>query len=158
MLEPPQGPASGAPDETPRDRPRETLRQRRRWEVHEKERLVREAAEPGNSIAAVARSVGIPASQLSAWKAQFLRKRAHSGALEDPGAGAPRKAGASIELWVKGELLLDDATTGQLQELGPGFAILRRNQLVLRVHDETVAQRYLAFLQRRGVDVRLTQA
>ena len=57
------------------------VQRRRRWSVSEKRSMVREAEQPGMSIAAVSRKYGIHANQLFRW-----RKLVEEGALSAVGA------------------------------------------------------------------------
>ena len=49
---------------------------RRRWSASFKADLVTKALEPGANVSAIARSVGVHAAQLFAWKRQALREGA----------------------------------------------------------------------------------
>src|SRR5947199_9478709 len=61
-----------------------SVRQRRRWSRAEKERIVAAAMEPGAVASAVAREVGIQASQLFHWRQQLH--------------GAPRVASLTLKV------------------------------------------------------------
>ncbi len=61
-----------------------SLRPRRRWSKAEKERIVAAAMEPGAVVSAVAREVGIQASQLFRWRQQLR--------------GVPRFASLTVEV------------------------------------------------------------
>src|SRR6266516_5221347 len=61
-----------------------SVRQRRRWSRAEKERIVAAAMEPGAVASAVAREVGIQASQLFRWRQQLC--------------GVPRFASLTVEV------------------------------------------------------------
>ncbi|SRR5579883_51155 len=50
-----------------------SVERRRRWSADEKQALLKEAEEPGNSISAVARKYGVSASQLFNWRKQYQR-------------------------------------------------------------------------------------
>jgi transposase len=67
-----------------------SVRQRRRWSRAEKERIVAAAMEPGAVASAVAREVGIQASQLFRWRQQLHGPpRVASSTLKVPTDAAP---------------------------------------------------------------------
>ena len=49
-----------------------SIQRRRRWSVDEKQRIVAESARPDRTVLQVARTHGIAANQLFAWRRQFL--------------------------------------------------------------------------------------
>lgn len=60
-----------------RARPRievvDSVERRRRWSAEDKQQLLKEADEPGNSMSSVARKYGISSSQMFAWRKQFQK-------------------------------------------------------------------------------------
>lgn len=65
------------PVETINARPRievyDSVERRRRWTSDEKQKLLKEADEPGNSISSVARKYGVSSSQMFNWRKQFQK-------------------------------------------------------------------------------------
>ena len=58
-----------------------SVERRRRWSAAEKQEIVAETAKPGRTVSGVARRYGIAASQVFAWRRQFLA--AATGIVED---------------------------------------------------------------------------
>lgn len=65
------------PVETINARPRievyDSVERRRRWTSDEKQKLLKEADEAGNSISSVARKYGLSSSQMFNWRKQFQK-------------------------------------------------------------------------------------
>jgi transposase len=51
----------------------DSVERRRRWTAEEKQTLLREAEQPGNSISSVARKYGVSTSQMFNWRKQFQK-------------------------------------------------------------------------------------
>lgn len=50
-----------------------SVERRRRWTPEEKQQLLRESEQPGNSISAVARKYGVSPSQMFNWRKQYQK-------------------------------------------------------------------------------------
>lgn len=51
----------------------DTVERRRRWSAEEKQTLLKEAEQTGNSMSSVARKYGVSPSQMFAWRKQFQK-------------------------------------------------------------------------------------
>jgi transposase len=51
----------------------DSVERRRRWTAEEKQVLLKEADQPGNSMSSVARKYGVSTSQMFAWRKQFQK-------------------------------------------------------------------------------------
>lgn len=51
----------------------DSVERRRRWTSEEKQKLLKEADEPGNSMSSVARKYGVSSSQMFNWRKQFQK-------------------------------------------------------------------------------------
>lgn len=105
-----------------------SIQRRRRWSSKEKEVIVRETFEPGNSVSLVARKYNIAPSQLFQWK-RFMENGASKG-IENEEELVPESEVKKLEQRIKSLERLLGRKTEEVEILKEAVILARKKKLI----------------------------
>ncbi len=105
-----------------------SVQRRRRWSSQEKEAIVRETLEPGNSVSLVARKYNIAPSQLFQWR-RFMENGASKG-IENEEELVPQSEVKKLEQRIKSLERLLGRKTEENEILKEAVILARKKKLI----------------------------